>query len=41
MFICLNLDLNLQFIGAYIFLSLASDAALFFEMNITFNGRGL
>ena len=41
LFICLNLELNLQFIGTYIFLSLASDAAPIFEMNITFNGRGL
>ena len=41
LFICLNLELNLQFIGTYIFLSLASDAALIFEMNITFNGWGL
>lgn len=38
LFICLNLELNLQFISTYIYfcLSLASDAA-----NITFNGRGL
>lgn len=44
LFICLNLELNLQFISTYIylfFLSLASDAALNFETNITFNGRGL
>ena len=41
LFICLKLELNLQFIGTCIFLSLASNAALIFEMNITFNGRGL
>ena len=41
LFICLNAELNLQFVSTYIFLSLASDAALSFEMNMTFNGRGL
>ena len=38
LFICLNLELNLQFISTYIFfLSLASDAALNFEMNLSFD----
>ena len=42
LFICLNLELNLQFISTYnFFLSLASDAALNFEMNLSFDGRRL